>query len=326
MTPIAIGITEPYFFVFLVKNLSVLNIVIQHKRQNMKKYCYLLLMLMSFSYLSKAQMDTLHYEDFSDSTLTNWTRVDSSNKGHNWIWTKVYPVGYWRPTTSSLISNSSNNGFICLPADFYNTPWNPPISGIDSMDAWISSKAIPITPSAQVEIQFSQFLSYCCTQRGLNSGIQLQVSNDSLNWNLYDVTSTNARSGQTANSELQIHDVSSVLAGEDTAYIRFRFSKASWYFWMVDDLVIKGSTLTSVDKLQIKQAIALYPNPTNGLVHIQGEYDFKEIEVRDPNGKLVYKFIPDNQSTINLSFLPNGLYFLHFKGQEERVKKLVIQK
>ncbi len=275
-----------------------------------------------------AQNDTLYYEDFSDSTLMNWTVIDSTNRGNNWIWTKTYPSGHWRPLTSSLISPSSSNGFICFPADFYNTPYNPPTSGIDTMDAWISSDAIPIIPSSQVEVQFRQFLSFCCRSYGITSGIQLQVSSDSLNWTPFDVTSLNARSGSTANSELQIHNVSSVLMGEDTAYIRFRFSKNGWYYWMVDDVYIFGSIITSTDELSARNPVNLYPNPTNGILNLDlGETQFQNLEIRNTLGALVYQNnIIGQRMELNLNHLEKGLYFISLIGENSReVKKIILQ-
>jgi|GEM_PF-5022432 len=274
----------------------------------------------------KGQADTLYYEDFSDSTLSNWTVVDSTNMGFNWIWTMSYPSGHFRPNTTSLNSTTSSNGFICLPADFYNTPFNPPASGNTAFDAWITSKAIPIRPSGQVNIQFRQFLSYCCRSTGIVSGIYLQISSDSSNWFAYDVTSINARSGSTANSELQTHNISSVLSGEDTAYVRFVFSQNSHYYWMIDDVLISGTMITSIDDQITSKSVKIYPNPSKGLINIQGKIDFNLVEVRDLNGRLVHQQDwNQNDQNIDLSFLENGLYFLRLRGDEERVEKLIIQ-
>lgn len=291
-----------------------------------KKQIYLILLLLSSS-MAKAQFDTLYYEDFSDSTLSNWTVVDSTNRGENWIWSKTYLGGHWRPNTAALNSTTSSNGFIFFPADFYNTPYNPPTSGIDTMDAWISSKAIPISPSSMVEIRFNQYLSFCCQPYGINAGIELQVSSDSANWTPYDVTSLLARSGTTNNSELQIHDVSSALMGEDTAYIRFRFSKNGWYYWMIDDVYLLGSIITSIEEQLALKPVHVYPNPSRGMFNVYGADDIDQIEVRDLNGRLVHhQDWSNNDRSINLSFLEDGLYFLRFRGDLERVEKVLIQK
>lgn len=67
--------------------------------------------------------------------------------------------------------------------------------------------------------------------------------------------------------------------------------------------------------------ITFYPNPTNGIVHIEGEYD--EVYVFDAMGKLVSRKTTYD-AELNLSEHPNGLYFAHvlFKNTRTAVVKI----
>jgi endonuclease I len=67
--------------------------------------------------------------------------------------------------------------------------------------------------------------------------------------------------------------------------------------------------------------IKFYPNPTTGLVHIEGEYD--EVYVFDALGKLVRKKTK-HDAELDMSEHPSGLYFAHmlFKNTRSAVIKI----
>ena len=75
---------------------------------------------------------------------------------------------------------------------------------------------------------------------------------------------------------------------------------------------------------QTIQNISLYPNPTTGIVQITTEQTLS-IEVHDISGKLVYQQSNVTaQTTLNLSALNAGVYFVKMTGDNtERVQKLI---
>jgi|GEM_PF-6548675 len=230
-----------------------------------------------------AQRDTLFYEDFSDPNLSNWTVVDSTNLGHNWIWSTTAPGGQYSTLVGPLVSATTDNGFISMRADYYNTPW--PATGPNRMDAWITSDAIPIRPSNGAQISFQHYVYYCCST--FSDKIEVQVSSDSINWLAYNVTLCGGRSSHSYNGRRLSFDVSPSLANEDTAYVRFRFSTAGWYFWMVDDVAI---TATNPNALEIlaPEFNPFYKNPWG---------NYKEVPIA---ASCIYK--------INTTFLNPGRY------------------
>ncbi|MEQ8908187.1 MAG: T9SS type A sorting domain-containing protein [Vicingaceae bacterium] len=190
---------------------------------------------------AKAVGDTLYYEDF-DSTGRSannylplgWTSVDNTSQNHKWIWSDQPPGGQYSTTIGTLNSPTATNGYLCMPADLYNTP--PPSGGFVQMDATIQSSAISITPSAAVQINFRQFYRYCCQQQ--QSNLSLEVSSDGVNWVEYFNNTVISQSTMPPNGNIISVDVSPTLAYQSTVYIRFRFNNASHYFWMIDDLAI----------------------------------------------------------------------------------------
>jgi Secretion system C-terminal sorting domain len=83
--------------------------------------------------------------------------------------------------------------------------------------------------------------------------------------------------------------------------------------------LIKGNTTTAVDPIsEVEEAIKLYPNPSNSILNIETDLIFSEILVVDVLGKQVLK-IKGNIKSINVTNLPNGLYWLNFKGENGRI-------
>lgn len=192
---------------------------------------------------SKSPGTVLYSEDF-DSTgnsannglPSGWTAQDLTGTGFNWIWSNSAPGGQYSTTIGPLQSTTGNNGYLLLPSDYYNTPW--PTTGPISMDASITSPQITIPATGSVLLRFEQYYRYCC---GSFSDLVVEVSNDGINWTSYDITLGRSNSSSTPNPEQMEFNVSAVLGNQTTAYIRFRQTTASHYFFMVDDLeLIEG--------------------------------------------------------------------------------------
>jgi hypothetical protein len=97
--------------------------------------------------------------------------------------------------------------------------------------------------------------------------------------------------------------------------IRFRFISDSINTnkegWMIDDIVIRGyAPYGAVNKFEYGQ-ITVYPNPSNGLVHINYPEKYSntvKIEIFDIVGRLVKNEFPDH-GQIDISNETPGIYF-----------------
>jgi subtilisin family serine protease len=75
-------------------------------------------------------------------------------------------------------------------------------------------------------------------------------------------------------------------------------------------------------------SINIFPNPTDGLININGLEGIINIEIIDVTGKAILKSkSQSNTSKIDISDLPNGIYFVRLESAENRfVQKIVLNK
>jgi hypothetical protein len=189
---------------------------------------------------AKAPGDTIFYEDFGTGgpgggqLPAGWTTQNNAGNSNDWIWSTAAPGGQYSTLTTALNSTTGANGYMSLPGDLYNTPAPP--GGFVAMDASVTSPAITLTPPrASVVLEFQHSQRYCCS--GADE-LVAEVSNDGINWSTYDATGGRNPNTATPNAELLRINVSADLAFQNTAYVRFRQTGASHYYWMIDDIAL----------------------------------------------------------------------------------------
>jgi hypothetical protein len=69
----------------------------------------------------------------------------------------------------------------------------------------------------------------------------------------------------------------------------------------------------------LKESIALYPNPSSDYISLDGEYENTTYKVFSTTGELVLKGVLSN-NTIEISALPNGFYQLELSGSKKVTK------
>jgi hypothetical protein len=88
----------------------------------------------------------------------------------------------------------------------------------------------------------------------------------------------------------------------------------------------KGCPVTSVETIGIQQHVALFPNPTSGMLTIQtGNQQFATLAITNAIGQeLLQQSMVRNEQTIDVSSLPAGIYYLTLRGNEgTEVRKFV---
>ncbi|MAY84998.1 MAG: hypothetical protein CMP59_12785 [Flavobacteriales bacterium] len=184
----------------------------------------------------KAFRDTILYEDFAGALPAGWTVSNNASNGNDWVWAAgaTAPGGQYSTNTAALSSTSSANGYMMLPADFYNTPFPP--GGPIGMDTWFSSPSFSMNPVVNsVIIKFEHSQRYCCNAA---NDLVLEVSSDNINWTTFDATGGRSPNTATPNGEELTINVSAVLANQTTGYLRFRSTGNSHYYWMIDDILV----------------------------------------------------------------------------------------
>jgi hypothetical protein len=76
-----------------------------------------------------------------------------------------------------------------------------------------------------------------------------------------------------------------------------------------------------------RQNINFYPNPTSGIIKIEGINTSYIANIYNTEGKIVFTKTNDTNEPLNIQHLPNGMYYLQIKTNDKEViyKKLVRQ-
>jgi len=107
-------------------------------------------------------------------------------------------------------------------------------------------------------------------------------------------------------------------------YVAINCVSEDAFIFMVDDIEIL-TTISGVKNIN-NNSVKLYPNPTTGIVNIEGIDNYKELQVLDIQGKTVMT-INDFTNTLNVSNLPKGNYIIRIISDNSVItKKLTLIK
>jgi uncharacterized repeat protein (TIGR01451 family) len=109
----------------------------------------------------------------------------------------------------------------------------------------------------------------------------------------------------------------------NTAYIYFDFNEA----------VVTNTTHDSIiiDDLGIEDeqlfAVRIYPNPSEAVITIESDILIETIEITDLNGQFINGYFSNSNSTsLDLSYLTSGVYFIQMNAKGGSVlKRIIIQ-
>jgi hypothetical protein len=74
----------------------------------------------------------------------------------------------------------------------------------------------------------------------------------------------------------------------------------------LDDILVRGEDASSIEQ-QEEISVTVYPNPTNGILHVKTDSELQKLEIFSVRGELLLSTF---QSEINLADLNAGSYFL----------------
>ncbi|TVQ85807.1 MAG: T9SS C-terminal target domain-containing protein [Bacteroidetes bacterium] len=179
----------------------------------------------------KTQEDIIWYEDFDGGLPLDWENVDLSGYCS---FTHTYdgPQGPFSVGMPPLNSQTAHNGFMILDSDLCSSQ-DP--EGFFT-DAYIQSPSIDLSGFEKVQLRFQHNFRYCCSASQVS--IVAEVSTDGENWTSWDVRNGLAPNNTSPNPVNQAINISSVAAGHEQVWIRFRKTGATHYWWMIDDVML----------------------------------------------------------------------------------------
>lgn len=176
----------------------------------------------------------------------HWLLEDYTGNDFYWRWDTVGPRGlytspgdeasYCQNPGDPLYSSTSDNGFMMLEADWYNTVSD--CSGMTDLGmdaAVIYTNPIDFSAYDAVHLKFEQYYRLCCSFTS-ESDIWFEVSEDGgATWTAQSVHVTPLPEAS-PNPAISEFDISSMVAGKDSITFRFRMQGLSHYHWEIDDV------------------------------------------------------------------------------------------
>ncbi len=92
---------------------------------------------------------------------------------------------------------------------------------------------------------------------------------------------------------------------------------------------LTATFFSATDDLNESSNIAIYPNPSSGIINLNAATNLSSASVYNQSGHLVYyEFQKDNLTQLNLKHLESGIYYLHLLGKSNQLSthKIVIGK
>ena len=194
--------------------------------------------------------DIILTEDFANGLDGNnelglpWS-VGGAN-GDLWLQDFDGPNGKFSTNTGPLESETADNGFMIIDADFYNTgPDNETLS--EDVNGWMQTPELDLSSLGSVLVDYTNYFRYCCWGA---TPVFISVSTDGgTNWANFKPWSYGQFIEQANNGSgtlVVTTDISSAAANQSSVLIRFAYmasetdqaSGYSHYYYGVDDVVI----------------------------------------------------------------------------------------
>lgn len=211
--------------------------------------------LAALSFTAQAQ-EPFYTEDFANGLPDDWSSIKvagNNTPSAQWFWTNVGPTGDF--AINPIASTSRSNGWMIFDSD---------LNCSGNQDAWL------VFPKMDFSDKESIFLVFETYFRSYNDQATIEVSTDSTNWQSIEVfpnITPNDFGGDEENPQIVRLNLTSYLAGAETAWIAFRFlSNSSFpnggcaYSWQIDDVQLYDFDARPENDLRINPFFAVAPN------------------------------------------------------------------
>lgn len=189
-----------------------------------KKLLYVLAIV--FTTMS-AKAQTIFSDDFSNSSLPNWTIVNQySNSNVIWKWSNTgQSTG---DAATQFEYAGAANGHLIVDSDADGDQ-----NGAIKEFTTVTSRAIDCSGSGTVILTFAELYARVTAV----DTVVVLVSTDSINWSaVYSPAVGLGNNQSTANPKNPEIDITALAANQATVYVRFSWKSTWGYWWFVDDV------------------------------------------------------------------------------------------
>lgn len=165
-------------------------------------------------------------DDLSDASL--WTMVDHANGGtQNWVIGTAAPTGSYSAPMGAIASTTASNGFAMYDSDALGT------TASNVQDATLTfNNSIDCSAYQYINLNVESY------HRKFQDSVFLEVSNDNVNWDRYEMHADLGVNDASTNPEMVSVNISATAGNQATVWFRFRYEGQWDYAWMLDDVSI----------------------------------------------------------------------------------------
>lgn len=299
---------------------------------------FILSSLLIFSALSNAQNNTC---DVTEQCIYTVLLESLDNSGWHGNSMTFYQNGEAIKTIGLDFidgSTSSDNVFLCDGSPF-ELVWNEggnnaeqiKLSVISSFDQTIFTKNYGgVNPNSIIFSGISNCTTDCCFFWPFNlEFISSTETTAQLSWGTdynpeqYDIflTTDLSENAQSNSSYITVSsnpsEISNLLPCTDYKYqVRYRCSEIEQGLWSTESVLFSTECGLNLDENQFKN-LKLFPNPVVDFLSISNSYEINEIEIISALGQRIISLKTNQQqTTLDLSILTTGIFFLKLKSNE----------
>ena len=163
-------------------------------------------------------------DDFSDPSV--WTMTDYAHNGaQNWVIGTAAPSGGFSNGMGAIASTTAANGFAMYDSDALAT------SAANAQDATLSfNNSIDCSLYQYINLNVETY------HRKFQDSVFVEVSNDNVNWDRYEMHVDLGVNDASTNPEFASINISPTAGNQSDVWIRFRYEGQWDYAWMLDDV------------------------------------------------------------------------------------------
>lgn len=279
----------PNFKIIIRNKATVVNSYsLDEKRNNMKYKILLSISAAIFSYTTYAQQTTCHIDSNStDIQLTSYSELHDYNGQRIANFSGISDFSNSTSYTSYSEANynftsSFNVGKLCFSIE-YIVNNNNSLPADNFINIQIGANPLIVTTTDS--------LSFYLSSLGYNTSVSSSTSGG---WTSEFICIENG----------PVFTSFSIGIGIET---------------FLSDVCVTGATLSKIE--ESKDQLNVFPNPSTGLIYLEGIQGSQNVLVTDLTGKTVFNGTIDN-NTINLSNVTSGVYILQ---ADKQTKKIIIE-
>ena len=175
-----------------------------------------------------------------------WIFKDITQSGMNWQ-IRNTGINGCSVQEGPMPSTTGSTGYLVLPADEYNC-----IDGIQTdipVEAYAQSPSFDCSDYEAIFYEFEQRFNYT----GQESIMEFQVSNDGgVNWVAFDIIQNRAENQDWGDPVIhESINITDIAQHQPDVRIRFYWKGSTGYYWMIDDIEIKGYKVCSDIQVEI---------------------------------------------------------------------------